>query len=176
MVAGGRGEEVGAVAGEEGAVGTKGSVGVRYCEPRCDSLADSDAFILSAMILIVLSRSFRAASSEVILAWARFTSLVRNSILAESAEVAGAGALDFLAGGGLTVLGTVPVSPCCEVVVLGCEVPKVGCEVLKVGCEVPKVGCEVPNWGMLVAGSAMLVAMMVAGVERVGMVSSSSLI
>ena len=67
----------------------------------------------------------------------------------------------------------------CEVPGLGGEVPKVGGEVPRVGAEVPKVGAEVlvPNWKELVVSSEVLVggsegevAMMVAGVEEVGMV------
>lgn len=50
-----------------GAEGLNGRVGVRYCAARVDNLWSSPAFILLAMILIVLSLSLRAASSEVIL-------------------------------------------------------------------------------------------------------------
>ena len=78
-----------------------------------------------------------------------------------------------MAGGGLTVLGMVPV------LVPICEAPKVSCEVLGRGSEVPKVGGEVlvPNWKGLAAGSEVRVAgcevpvaMMEEGVEEVGMV------
>ena len=76
---------------------------------RLDSLELSATLSLSERILIVSSLSLMADSREVILTLARESSLSRYSILTGSGVAEAGGARDLLAGGGLTVLGIVPV-------------------------------------------------------------------